>query len=303
MREHSDQQRESRSDSEICEEDLPEEPVPEHDSTPETIPDAPDRLDVLARRAKPSAQPDNLHIDSPRGDGVVVAMDGIEDLLAVIESETHKPVKFAVNSHYHLDHTGGNQVLASRGIPIIGHDRLMEWQTTKNRRFLPAAEELQKRKTDTAKQLSDTPADQTDKRAQLERQLDIEWERIEPFYGLGWSLRPLRARIRGRREPAKCEPSCPARAALFGLTRSMAIDFGRRGIRVNCVAPGPVWTPLNVADKPAQKAAKHGSDVPMERPGQPEEVAPTYVFFASNVDSSYITEEVLTLLGGESTAG
>lgn len=111
------------------------------------------------------------------GDNGVLVFDtfftpqAIEDLLTAIASETHKPVKFAVNSHYHLDHTGGNQVLASRGIPIIGHDRLMEWQTTKNRRFLPAPEELQKRKTDTAKQLSETPADQTDKRAQLERQL------------------------------------------------------------------------------------------------------------------------------------
>jgi len=111
------------------------------------------------------------------GDSGVLVFDtfftpqAIEDLLAVIESETHKPVKFAVNSHYHLDHTGGNQVLAARGIPIIGHDRLMEWQTTKNRRFLPAAEELQKRKTDSAKQLSETPADQADRRAQLERQL------------------------------------------------------------------------------------------------------------------------------------
>src|SRR6187549_2075939 len=62
------------------------------------------------------------------GDNGVLVFDtfftpqAIEDLLAVIESETHKPVKFAVNSHYHLDHTGGNQVLASRGIPIIGHD-------------------------------------------------------------------------------------------------------------------------------------------------------------------------------------
>jgi len=72
---------------------------------------------------------------------------------------------------------------------------------------------------------------------------------------------------------------------------------------VNCVAPGPIWTPLNVADKPARKAAKHGHDVPMKRPGQPEEVAPTYVFFASNADSSYITGEVLTLLGGETTGG
>jgi NAD(P)-dependent dehydrogenase (short-subunit alcohol dehydrogenase family) len=60
---------------------------------------------------------------------------------------------------------------------------------------------------------------------------------------------------------------------------------------------------LNVADKEAEEAAKHGKETPMERPGQPEEVAPAFVFFASNSDSSYITGEVLTLLGGETTAG
>ena len=75
-----------------------------------------------------------------------------------------------------------------------------------------------------------------------------------------------------------------------------------RGIRVNAIAPGPVWTPLNVADKPAEKVAEHGKKTPMERPAQPEEIAPAYVFFASEADSSYITGEVLTLLGGETTA-
>ena len=89
----------------------------------------------------------------------------------VIDSEAKKPVKYAVNSHYHLDHTGGNQVMASLGVPIIAHDRLMEWQTTKNRRFLPASEELLKRIADAKKQLTETPADQADRRAQLERQL------------------------------------------------------------------------------------------------------------------------------------
>ena len=54
-----------------------------------------------------------------------------------------------------------------------------------------------------------------------------------------------------------------------------------KGIRVNCVAPGPVWTPLNVADKPAKEAGKHGSQVPMGRPAQPEEIAPAFVFLAS----------------------
>ena len=93
------------------------------------------------------------------------------------------------------------------------------------------------------------------------------------------------------------------KGAIHAFTKSLAQNLVQKGIRVNCAAPGPIWTPLNVADKPAQKAAKHGADVPMKRPGQPEEVAPTYVFFASNVDSSYITGEVLSLLGGETTAG
>lgn len=91
------------------------------------------------------------------------------------------------------------------------------------------------------------------------------------------------------------------KGAIHAFTKSLAQNLVEKGIRVNCVAPGPIWTPLNVADKPAKKAGKHGADVPMERPGQPEEVAPTYVFFASNTDSSYITGEVLTLLGGETT--
>jgi NAD(P)-dependent dehydrogenase (short-subunit alcohol dehydrogenase family) len=92
------------------------------------------------------------------------------------------------------------------------------------------------------------------------------------------------------------------KGAIHAFTKSLAQNLVEKGIRVNCVSPGPIWTPLNVADKPATKAARHGQDVPMKRPGQPEEVAPTYVFFASNVDSSYITGEVLTLLGGETTA-
>jgi NAD(P)-dependent dehydrogenase (short-subunit alcohol dehydrogenase family) len=92
------------------------------------------------------------------------------------------------------------------------------------------------------------------------------------------------------------------KGAIHAFTKSLAQNLVDKGIRVNCVAPGPIWTPLNVADKPAKKAARHGHDTPMERPGQPEEVAPAYVFFASNTDSSYITGEVLTLLGGKTTA-
>ena len=92
------------------------------------------------------------------------------------------------------------------------------------------------------------------------------------------------------------------KGAINAFTKSLAQNLVEKRIRVNCVAPGPIWTPLNVADKPAKKAAEHGKKTPMERPGQPEEVAPAYVFFASEADSSYITGEVLTLLGGETTA-
>jgi glyoxylase-like metal-dependent hydrolase (beta-lactamase superfamily II) len=97
--------------------------------------------------------------------------EAIEDLIAVIGTETKQPIKYALNTHYHLDHTGGNQVLVARGVPIIAHEKLMEWQTVKNRRFLPAPEELQKRRDAAAKQLSETPVEQADKRAQFERQI------------------------------------------------------------------------------------------------------------------------------------
>ena len=95
----------------------------------------------------------------------------LEELIGKIQKLTDKPIKYAVNSHYHLDHTGGNQVLVARGVPIIAHENLMQWQTTKNKRFLPAPEELQKRKADAEKQLSATAEDQKDRRAQLERQI------------------------------------------------------------------------------------------------------------------------------------
>ena len=72
---------------------------------------------------------------------------------------------------------------------------------------------------------------------------------------------------------------------------------------MNAVAPGPVWTPLNPADKglPEEKLKEFGQKTPMGRPGQPEEMAPAYVFFASDADSSYITGHVMPLLGGEVT--
>jgi NAD(P)-dependent dehydrogenase (short-subunit alcohol dehydrogenase family) len=92
------------------------------------------------------------------------------------------------------------------------------------------------------------------------------------------------------------------KGAIHAFTKSLAQNLVERGIRVNCVSPGPVWTPLNLVDKPAEEAGKHGEGTPMKRPAQPDEVAPAFVFFASEGDSSYITGEVLTLLGGETRA-
>ncbi len=92
------------------------------------------------------------------------------------------------------------------------------------------------------------------------------------------------------------------KGAIHAFTKSLAQNLAEKKIRVNCVSPGPVWTPLNVADKEPEEVAKHGADTPMKRPAQPEEIAPAFVFFASNINSSYITGEVLTLLGGETTA-
>jgi NAD(P)-dependent dehydrogenase (short-subunit alcohol dehydrogenase family) len=92
------------------------------------------------------------------------------------------------------------------------------------------------------------------------------------------------------------------KGAIHAFTKSLAQNLVEKKIRVNCVSPGPVWTPLNPSDKPPEKVAQFGADQPMKRPAQPEEIAPAFVFFASNSDSSYITGEVLTLLGGETTA-
>ncbi len=88
------------------------------------------------------------------------------------------------------------------------------------------------------------------------------------------------------------------KGGIHAFTRSLAGQLMDRGIRVNCVAPGPVWTPLNPADKQAEQVAQFGAHAKMKRPAQPEEIAPAYVFLASPQMSSYITGEILPIIGG-----
>jgi len=88
------------------------------------------------------------------------------------------------------------------------------------------------------------------------------------------------------------------KGGIHAFTRALSGNLIAKGIRVNCVAPGPVWTPLNPSDKQAKDVAEFGSQVPMGRPAQPEEIAPAYVFLASPQLSSYITGEIIPIIGG-----
>jgi NAD(P)-dependent dehydrogenase (short-subunit alcohol dehydrogenase family) len=88
------------------------------------------------------------------------------------------------------------------------------------------------------------------------------------------------------------------KGAITSFTRSLAMQLAKRGIRVNAVAPGPIWTPLIPATFPPDKVEKFGTDETLGRPGQPDEVAPSYVFLASK-DASYMTGQVLHPNGGE----
>lgn len=92
------------------------------------------------------------------------------------------------------------------------------------------------------------------------------------------------------------------KGAIHAFTKSLAQNLLEKKIRVNCVAPGPVWTPLNPAERPDEEIKNFGAETPLGRPAQPEEIAPAYVFFASNADSSYITGNILPILGGETIA-
>ena len=88
------------------------------------------------------------------------------------------------------------------------------------------------------------------------------------------------------------------KGGIHAFTRALAGHLIPKGIRVNAVAPGPVWTPLNPADKQAQDVSQFGAKSKMKRPAQPEEIAPAYVFLASPHCSSYITGEILPIIGG-----
>jgi len=93
-----------------------------------------------------------------------------------------------------------------------------------------------------------------------------------------------------------------AKGAIVGFTRSLAKSLVKAGIRVNAVAPGPIWTPLNpFGGQPKEKIPEFGKDTPMGRPGQPNEVAPSFLFLACE-DASYMTAQVLHPDGGDTTS-
>jgi NAD(P)-dependent dehydrogenase (short-subunit alcohol dehydrogenase family) len=91
------------------------------------------------------------------------------------------------------------------------------------------------------------------------------------------------------------------KGAIHTFTKSMATNLIEKGIRVNCVSPGPVWTPLNASARTPEQMAGYGKEVdgvPLGRPAQPEEIAPTFLYLASSADSSYVNGEIISLFGG-----
>ncbi|MEH6996704.1 SDR family oxidoreductase [Neobacillus drentensis] len=88
------------------------------------------------------------------------------------------------------------------------------------------------------------------------------------------------------------------KGAITAFTRSLALQLAEKGIRVNGVAPGPIWTPLIPSTFTEEEVSKFGQNTPMKRPGQPEELAPAYVYLASNIDSSFVTGQIMHVNGG-----
>jgi NAD(P)-dependent dehydrogenase (short-subunit alcohol dehydrogenase family) len=153
----------------------------------------------------------------------------------------------------------------------------------------------------------------------LEDVTDEEWERTfrVNIHAYFWLLRAALPHLKpgscviasgsqtGIEGSARLPAYATTKGAIHTFTKTMAQLLIDRGIRVNCVAPGPVWTPLNPADegRTPEQVATFGQHSPFGRPAQPEEVAPAYVFLASDGDSRYITGEVMNVLGGTTTAG
>lgn len=94
---------------------------------------------------------------------------------------------------------------------------------------------------------------------------------------------------------------CATKGAIHAFTKSLALNLGERGIRVNCVAPGPIWTPNIPATMPVDEVETFGHEVALRRPGQPEEVAPVYVFLTAE-DSSFVTGAIYEVTGGKTSS-
>jgi glyoxylase-like metal-dependent hydrolase (beta-lactamase superfamily II) len=111
------------------------------------------------------------------GDGGVLVVDtfltplAADEMIKEIQSKTTQPILYAVNSHYHLDHSGGNQVFVQRHIPIIAQENTRDWVKSKNTRFLPSHDDLVKRRDDLVKQLKDMAEDKKDEKATIGRRL------------------------------------------------------------------------------------------------------------------------------------
>jgi len=156
-----------------------------------------------------------------------------------------------------------------------------------------------------------------DRKKGLEQITDEEWERtfqtnIHAYFRLARAALPhlkpgsaiiATSSITGLEGNASLLDYSATKGAINAFTKSLAQNLIAKGIRVNAVAPGPVWTPLNTADQGAtsKKVSEFGQQTQYGRPAQPEEIAPVYVFLASDADSSYVTGEIISQLGGETT--
>ncbi|HEY5560941.1 MAG TPA: SDR family oxidoreductase [Clostridiaceae bacterium] len=118
-----------------------------------------------------------------------------------------------------------------------------------------------------------------------------------PYLKNGSSIINTASRVAFEGEPKVIDYSA-TKGAIVSFTRTMAISLADQGIRVNAVAPGPIWTPLSISTYPADQVATLGTDIPMGRAGQPFEIAPAYVNLASN-DSTYVTGQIIHINGGK----